>query len=143
VAEASGVTLDLSAMFTKTLSRNRGLVPGDPDARRPPDYGVSALLEGRQVTMTLTFRAGSAYCCYETGCHLDLHEGRRWEGLRRELASLNLEPEAQLSMRLTTIIEPGALFFDFARPDPKRRSWYAFRTAPGRRVEQVIREGDG
>src|SRR5262245_15441450 len=80
------VAVDVTPVFASYFARNRGPVPGDPEARQPPDYGVLASLDGDRIDLALTFRAGSAYCCYEAGCHLDLLTGKRWEWLRRELS---------------------------------------------------------
>jgi hypothetical protein len=134
------VQVDLTSVFAAYLARNRGLVPGDPDARQPPDYGVSASLDGAVVELGLTFRAGSAYCCYESGCHLNLFEGERWQWLRRELSGRGREPPPRLHLRLTVVLESGSLFFDFRRADPVRRGWYAFAPAEAQRYQVALAE---
>ncbi len=100
---------DVTPLFAAALARNRGPVPGDPDARQLPDYGVSARLAGATVEATLTFRAGSAYCCGEWGCHVDLRPGARWEWLRRGLAEIGLAAPERLELRLPVVVEAGAL----------------------------------
>jgi hypothetical protein len=137
----SGVSVDVSPVLAALLARNRGPVPGDPDSRRAPDYGVTASLDGQSLALTLTFRAGSAYCCCEWGCHLDLHAGRRWERLRQELSAGGLVPAERLKLRLAVEVEAGALFFDWSRPDPARRGWYAFAPAGAQRNDYVLEEG--
>jgi len=74
----SPMAVDLTPVFAAYFARNRGPVPGDPEAKAPPNYGISASLDGAVVIPTLTFRAASAYCCFEWGCQLNLYEGKRW-----------------------------------------------------------------
>jgi hypothetical protein len=135
------VAVDVSPVFAAYLAGNRGPVPGNPDSRQAPDYGASAFLEGSSLDLTLTFRAGSAYCCCEWGCHLSLPKGRRWEWLRQELHGRGLAPAGGLTLHLTVVVEPGALVFDWSRPDPTRRGWYAFAPADARRYHAVVAEG--
>jgi hypothetical protein len=97
------VAVDVTPVFAAYLARNRGPVRGAPDARQSPDYGVSASLDGAVIELTLTFRAGLAYCCYEWGCHLTLYEGKRWEWLRRELSGRGLEVPPRLELRLGSV----------------------------------------
>jgi hypothetical protein len=135
------VGVDIAPVFAVYLARNRGPVPANPDVRQPPDYGVSARLHGAVVELALTFRAGSAYCCDQWGCHLDLYEGKRWERLRRELSARGIEVPSRLELRLTVVVEAGALFFDFGRPDPSRRGWYEFAAAVECRYQHMVAEG--
>lgn len=137
----STVAVDVTPVFAAYFSRNRGPVPGAPDARQAPNYGVTASLDGSSIALTLTFRAGSAYCCTEWGCHLNLPPGKRWEGLRRELSARGLVPGERLELHLTVIIEPGALLFDWSRPDPTRRGWYAFAPGDAHQYHRVVAEG--
>src|SRR3954464_10192156 len=97
--------------------------------RRGRRYGVAAALTGRVIELALTFRAGSAYCCSEWGCHLGLSGGRRWDGLRREVAAPGVPAPDELELRLGVVVEAGALFFALRQPDPARRGWYAFAPA--------------
>jgi hypothetical protein len=136
------VATDVTPVFAAYFARNHGPVPCDPEARVPPDYGVSASLGGAVVELALTFRTGSAYCCSEWGCHLNLYEGKRWERLRWELSGSGLEVPPRLELRLTVAIEAGALFFDWSRPDPARRGWYAFAPAEARRYQVKVNEAD-
>jgi hypothetical protein len=107
----------------------------------PPDYGVIASLDNGAIDLILTFRTGSAYCCYESGCHLALSEEARWEQLRRGLtASRTLLPD-RLTIQLTVVVEAGALFFDRSMPDPNRRGWYSFIPAEARRYQESLVEG--
>jgi len=93
------------------------------------------------VALTLTFRAGLAYCCCEWSCHLNLRDGNPWEWLRQELSVCGLVPEERLGLRLAVVVEAGAQFFDWSRPDPTRRGWYAFAPAEAQRYEVVVAEG--
>src|SRR5207249_3237120 len=77
------LAIDVTTILAGLLARNRGPDPLHPDRRQPPNYGVAASLEGNVLSMVLTFRKGSAYCCMEWGCHLPLTNGKRWDGLRR------------------------------------------------------------
>lgn len=135
------MAVDITPIFAAYFARNAGPVLGDPDARQVPDYGLAASLDGVLVTLTLAFRAGSAYCCDEWGCHLKLQEGMRWEWLRQELAVRGLVSSERLELRLAAVIEAGARFFDWSRPDPMRRCWYEFAPAEARRYEVVVSEG--
>jgi hypothetical protein len=137
------MAVDVTALFADRLARNRGPVPGDPEARQPPDYGVSATLDGGLINLDLTFRAGSAYCCREWGCHLTLYHGKRWDWLRRELAARGVSVPDRLELRLAVVVEAGALFFDFSRPEPspRGRGWYAFTPADAFRYQMVVAEG--
>jgi hypothetical protein len=134
------VGVDVAPVFAACLACNRGPVPGNPNVRQPPDYGVSARLHGEVVELVLTFRAGSAYCCDQWGCHLDLNEGKRWEWFRRELSARGIEVPPRLELRLTVVVEAGALFFDFGRPDLPRRGWYEFAPAAERRYQHMVAE---
>jgi hypothetical protein len=134
------VAVDVTPVFAAYFARNRGPVPNTPDARQPPDYGVSASLDGGVIELALTFRAGSAYCCYEWGCHLNLYEDKRWEWLRRELSARGVEAPPRLELRLTVLVEAGALFFEFSRPDRSHRGWYDFAPAEERRYQHVVAE---
>lgn len=138
------MVLDISACFASLLSENQGPVPGAPEVRRPPEYGVSARLDGEVIDLILTFRSGAAYCCHQPGCHLGLHPGQRWARLRRGLSDLGSAPGPgrRLTIRLTTLVEAGARFFDVSRPDPGRRGWFAFAPSAGIRTEDVLIEGD-
>jgi hypothetical protein len=135
------VGVDVWPVLAAYLARNRGWLPGNPDSRPAPAYGITASLDGPSLALTLRFCAGSAYCCCEWGCHLDLHAGRRWERLREDLVAHGLVPAERLQLRLTVIVEPGALFFDWSRPDPMRRGWYAFAPAGARRYDVLTEEG--
>jgi hypothetical protein len=76
--------------------------------------------------MVLTFRSGAAYCCMEWGCHLVLTSGKRWHTLRRALAAHGVAAPSRLVLRLTCVVQEGAVFFDISRSDPIRPGWYAF-----------------
>jgi hypothetical protein len=134
------MTVDVTPIFVACLARNRGLDPNDPDQRQAPNYGVSASFEGSVVNLTLTFRSGSAYCCFEYGCHLDLTANRRWEWLRRELSGRGLVVPPRLKLRLEVVVEEGAIFFDLSRPDPTRRGWYAFAHSAAHRYHASVEE---
>src|SRR5687768_6961128 len=121
------VAVDVTPVLSELLALNRGPDPLNPDLRRRPDYGVSAALEADTLDVVLTFRSGSAYCCYEPGCHVDLLDGQRWDALRRALAAHGVAVPPRLELHLTCVVEEGAVFFDFAKPDATRRGWYAFR----------------
>ena len=135
------VAADVSPAFAALLACNRGPVPGDPDRRQAPNYGITAHLASSVLTATLTFRAGSTYCCCEWGCHVGLRAGRRWASLRHQLSVGGLIPAERLQLRLVVAVEPGALFFDWSRPDAVRRGWYAFAPTHGQRYEVAVVEG--
>jgi hypothetical protein len=134
----------VTSVFAAYFARNRGPVPGEPEAKEPPDYGMSATLDGGTIDLSLTFRAGSAYCCYEWGCHLNLYEGKRWGWLRRELTARKVPFPDRLELRLTVIVETGALFFDWARPEPSLRGhgWYVFAPVGAHQYTVIVAEGD-
>ena len=134
---------DITPVFAAYFARNLGPVSGDRVSRQAPDYGVSAELRESTIDLTLTFHSESPYCCYEPGCHLSLSDGRRWEWLRCELAALGLPPASRLELRLMVVVEAGAMFFDYLRPEPSPSGhcWYAFAPEPARRFAIVLREG--
>jgi hypothetical protein len=132
--------VDITPVFTAYFARNRGPVLGNPEGRQAPDYGVSARLDNAVVDLSMTFRSGSAYCCYEPGCHLNLYDGKRWGWLRRDLSALGIAPALPLELRLTVVVEAGAHFFDFSRPDSSRRGWYVFAPEAGLGFEKVLAE---
>jgi hypothetical protein len=129
------VPVDLTAIFEQLLSGNHGPDPADPAHRLTPNYGVVAALAGDVLEVELTFRSGSAYCCYEWGCHVALSNGKRWTGLRRLLGDHGIIAPPRMELLRTCIIEDGANFFDFGKPDPNRRGWYAFAAADALRFE--------
>ncbi|MGL4464993.1 MAG: hypothetical protein ACRDD1_02525 [Planctomycetia bacterium] len=90
-------------------------------------------MNGPTIDLTLTFRAGAAFCCSTWGCHLPLYEGKRWDWLRRNLSACGLTPAPQLELRLTVVVEAGAEFFDWSHPlpSPRGRAWYAFAPVEG------------
>jgi hypothetical protein len=127
------MSLDVTPLFAEYEAGNRGPDPANPTLRRQPDYGIAATLAGSVLDVVLTFRTGSAYCCCQWGCHLELDDGERWDGLRRRLHAAGIESPPRMELRLTCEVESGALFFDFDRPDPTRRGRYAFAPAAGMR----------
>ncbi len=137
------MAVDVTPVFAAYFAQNRGPVLGDAEARQPPDYGVSADLDGGVIDLALTFRAGSAYCCYEWGCHLNLYEGKPWSWLRRELAACGMPVPDRLELRVAAVVEAGALFFDWSRPEPSRRGrgWYAFAPVDALQYQAVVAEG--
>lgn len=134
--------VDVTPVFAAYFARNRGPVPGDPATRQPPDYGVSATLAVGVIDLALTFRAGSAYCCFESGCHLELYDGKRWDWLRRGLTACGMQIPDQLVLQLTVVVEAGALFFDFWQPlpSPRGRGWYAFAPVAAQRYSVAVAE---
>ena len=130
------VSVDVTPVFAEYFAGNRGPVPNDPGSRQPPHYGIAANLDDRVVNLALTFLSAEAYCCGEWGCHLKLHPGKRWDWLQRELSNRGLEIPSQLELHLAVAIQPGALFFDWSRPDPVRRGWYSF--APAKQQEYQV-----
>jgi hypothetical protein len=135
------VAVDVTAAFAAYTAGNRGPTPTDPYARERPDYGLSAVLDGNAVELTLTFRAGAAYCCGEWQCHFMLFPDRRWDRLRRVLSATGAEVTGRLELRIAVIIEEGALFL---APDPSSPRTLSVM-APARAFEyrQVLTEGDG
>lgn len=129
------MAVDVSHILADLLGRNSGPDPLNPDGRLPANYGVAASLDGNLLSLTLAFRCGVAYCCPEASCHLPLSDARRWVKLREAFASCQFALPARLELRLSCVIEEGALFFDFHRPDPHRRGWYAMKPAEASRYE--------
>jgi hypothetical protein len=134
------VAVDVTLVLSELLARNRGPDPLNPDRWQPPDYGVSASLEAGTLEMMLTFRSGVTYCCYEPGCHLGLVDGKQWDVLRRVLAAHGIAAPRSLELRLTCVVEEGAVFFDLAKPDATRRGWYAFQPATAHRWQVFAAE---
>jgi len=112
--------MDLSDVFARYLATNRG-----PDGQ-PPEYGVTAHLEDDLLSVTLTFKADRDYCCMESGCHLTLSAGRRWDGLRYVLNARGIAAPPRFRLRMTVVVEHGARFFDFTKPIPGQRNQYQF-----------------
>jgi hypothetical protein len=137
----TGMPIDVTPIFAEQLAGNRGPDPSDPKHRQAPAYGVTATLAGSVLSVELTFRSGSAYCCYEWGCHIHLFPlGKRWDGLRRLLAAHGIAAPQQMELRRTCVIEEGTLFFDFRKPDPTRRGWYAFAPVAAQRYHGTVIE---
>lgn len=122
----SSAPTDLTTIIAEYLARNRGLDPDDPDHRQTPDYGIAAKLDGAVLEIALTFRRGAAYCCVEWDCHVGLRRGKRWTNLRRQLDDAGIAVAPRLELHGICMIEEGAIFFDFSKPDPDRRGWYGF-----------------
>ena len=118
--------IDVTLILKELLAANRGPNPSDPETRQSPDYGVAASLEGNVLDVVLTFKKDCAYCCMESGCHLALFDGKRWDKLRHSLFESGVVAPNSLCLQLSCKIEEGAVFFDFSKPDPSRRGWYAF-----------------
>ena len=119
--------MNVSAIVSEVLAANRGPDTSSPGNRVQPDYGIEADLENDLLAMKMTFRSDEAYCCMEWGCHLALHDGKRWDALRTVLEDHGVPTPSQLRLKLTCVVKSGSLFFDMSRPDPTRRGWYAFR----------------
>lgn len=120
------MAVDVTLILKRLLAANRGPDPTDPARRQSPDYGVAASLEADVLDVVLTFKKDRAYCCMEWGCHLSLHDGKRWNKLREEIADAGAIAPSRLRLHLSCKIEEGALFFDFTKPDRRMRGWYAF-----------------
>lgn len=132
--------IDVSNAVAALLAHNRGPVPNQPDAKQPPVYGIEAALEADCLHLTLTFRSGCTYCCMESGCHLGLYAQNRWLRLRQALLTAGVNAPDQLKLHLHCVVEEGAMFFDFSRPDPKRRGWYAFHSESAYSYKKTIVE---
>jgi hypothetical protein len=127
------MTIDLTQLFVDWLADNRGPDPNDCERRQIPNYGVTAALSGASLEVELTFRSGSAFCCFEFGCHVAIVCRKRWVSLRRRMAAHGITAPPQMMLHAVCIIEDGALCFDFGLPDLTRRGWYAFAPQPARR----------
>jgi hypothetical protein len=132
--------IDVTEILTGLIARNRGPDPLNPGTARKPDYGIEASLERNVLSVELTFRRGAAYCCMEYGCHLALNNGRFWKEMRAGLASQGINISTRLDLRLSCVIEDGALFFNLARPDPIRLNWYSFEPAAAYHYDISARE---
>jgi hypothetical protein len=133
--------MDVTSVLSELLAHNRGLDPLNPDHRQPSNYGVTASLEDAVLHVVLTLRAGATYCCYEPGCHLPLHRGKRWDVLREALVAHGIDAPSRLTLRLTVVVEEGARFFDLSKPDQSRRGWYAFKPVEAYRYQISKMEG--
>ena len=131
--------VDVTPAFAAYTATNRGPTPTDPDARERPDYGLSAVLDGSVIELTLTFRAGAAYCCGEWQCHFMLFPTRRWDKLRRVLSAMGVEVAGRLELRVEGVVEEGALFL---LPRRSRDTPAALAPANAFRYRQVVTEGD-
>jgi hypothetical protein len=134
--------VDVTNLFATYFGRNQGPRADDPNAHQPADYGLAASLDGETVALTLTFRTGAAYCCYEWGCHADMLNGKRWDRLREVFAASGLVLPERMRMRVAVVVEPDALFFDFARPIPGKRGSFALKPAGARLYEITVAEDD-
>ena len=134
---------DVAEIFAEYLAGNRGPNPADPEHRQTPNYGVVATLAGDLLEVELTFRRGSAYCCYEWGCHVALIAGKRWDIFRQRLAAHGVAPPPQIELRWTCVVEEGAISFDFSKPDLTRRRWYGFVPATAQRWQATAVEAPG
>jgi hypothetical protein len=136
--------VDLTPLYSRILSRNSGPVPGRFGDRQQPDYGISATLDDDLIRLTLTFRAGSAYCCMEWGCHVgpETYYRKRWVRLRELLVEQGIRVPERLRLDLTVVVEEGALFFDFRRPlpSPRNRGWYDFAPVAATTYRHMIEE---
>jgi hypothetical protein len=112
--------------------------------RRHTERGGRAPLEGSILEVELTFHAGSAYCCYEWGCHIAFTPlAKRWDDLRRQLVDRAILLPARIELRRTIVIEEGAMFFDLRSPDPRVCGWYAFAPVSAHRYHWVSIEVPG
>lgn len=136
------MAVDVSHVLSGMMARNRGPDPLDPGTRQQPNYGVAASLNGNVLSMVLTFRKGSAYCCYDWGCHLEFYNKKRWKKLRDALALHGVFAPPQLHFKLSCVIEEGAIFFNMFRPDPMRKCWYEFEAFPARHYEASTQEAE-
>lgn len=137
----STVSVNITAILADMLDGNRGPDPLNPEARIRPNYGVRAVLDGELLTVELTFQANAAYCCMQSGCHLALHEGNRWNPLREIFGRHDVPVPQRFELQLTCVIEEGAAFFDLAKPDPDRRGWYRFKQASAYQFQTTVYEG--
>jgi len=111
------VTIDISDQIREMLSTNRVLDP-EPSL---PEYGIAATLDGATISMVFTFLRGRSYCCKYWTCHLSLHSGGRWDKLRRILTAYDIALPEQLDLSIRVVVEEGALFFEFGKPNPPRQ----------------------
>ncbi len=132
--------INATSVLAELLSHNLGPDPLDPENRCPPNYGVGASLDKNILSVVLTFRRGATYCCMEWGCHMPLLNGKRWDRLREELAGHGVPLPPQLQLRLSCVVEEGAIFFDEERPDPIRRDWYAFKPVAAKHYQVSTKE---
>ena len=137
------MAVDVTGIFAEYLAGNRGPDSANPERRQTPSYGVVATLMGDILEVELTFRRGSAYCCWEWGCHVALIDGKRWDAFRRLLTAHGIIAPPRMELRGTCVIEEGAIFFDFSKPDPGRRGWYAFAPATAERYQATAIEAPG
>jgi hypothetical protein len=131
---------DLTTVLANYFESNRGLDPLDPTLRLKSNYGVSASLTGDRLRVALTFRCASVYCCQEFHCHARLYSGKRWDDLRTRLTNAGISAPSRMKLHATVVIQDGAVFFDFSRPDAARRGGYAFAPVEESRYEVTALE---
>lgn len=132
------MNMDITRGFANFLSRNRGPDPHDAERRVAPDYAVAATLIENVLAIALTFLSRRAYCCVEWGCHLGLHDAQRWDRFREALGSEGVVLPRRLRLRVTVVVEEGALVFDLSRPVHPGR--YALAAAGACRYEADAQE---
>lgn len=142
------MSFDVTSIVADYLAGNRGPDSNDPENRQRPNYGIIARLTDRILEVELTFRRGLTYCCYEWGCHIALRDRQRWDDFRKQLAAHNIAAPPRMELLLACVIEEGAIFFDFGKPDLNRRGWYAFAPSAAHRyqirvVEAASLAGEG
>jgi hypothetical protein len=88
--------------------------------------------EGSTFDLTLTFRAGQRYCCYEPGCHTGLDDPEVWPELRRVFDRHGLAEVRPVTVRkLRGIVEPGAILGDgVASRNPVVRDGFSYESGP-------------
>jgi hypothetical protein len=118
---------DLTVVLAEWLSRNRGPDPESPGVRTRPGYVVSGSLEDDLLRVRLTFPAGRAFCCFEPGCHLALHDGTRWGSLRDALSQGGCHPPDRLRLFMEAFVESGSKSLDPTTHDEGVPGVLAFR----------------
>lgn len=91
----------------------------------PGYYGVhleNVAEDGSEVELILTFRSGTRYCCFESGCHFADYDRRLWARLRESMDRHGLSHiRLPVIRKFRGVIEAGAVMTP-DRTNPAYRS---------------------
>jgi hypothetical protein len=103
----------LALAFADLFAADRGRFRDGESWGGPGYFGVqvaSATVDGSEVELVVTFRAGVRYCCFESACHFAYYDEHGWRRLRECLDRHGLGHLPLPVIRsFRGIIEPGAV----------------------------------
>jgi hypothetical protein len=101
-SEATAWLAHLTAAFRDACADRHG--------REAPIITVLAANDGGiRLEVELRFRSGRRYCCTESQCHLGASR-RWWQKVREHLRDVSDRDPPPISLSVTGVVEPGALF---------------------------------